>query len=63
MRGNVALSVCDSVFTVSVLARPGHALEQAVAAGQQADQHALDHVALADDDLADLGEHVVEERR
>ncbi len=35
------------------LAEPGHAFEQAVAAGQQPDQQLLDHVVLADDGLAD----------
>jgi hypothetical protein len=38
-----------------------HALEQHVAAGEQADEDALDHVVLADDDLADLGQHAVHE--
>jgi hypothetical protein len=32
------------------LGDPGHALEQHVAVGEQADQEALQHVALADDD-------------
>ena len=36
------------------LAQAGNAFEQHVAAGEQADQHAVDHVRLADDDLADL---------
>ena len=52
-----------SVRTVSVLARPGHALEQDVAAGEQADEQALDHVLLADDDLADLGVQDFDEAR
>ena len=29
--------------------------------GEQPEQHALDHVALSDDDLVDLGEHIVDE--
>ena len=37
------------------LAQAGHAFEQAVAAGQQADQQLLHHVLLADDGLADGG--------
>ena len=37
------------------LGQAGHALEQDVAVGHQAQQQAFDHVALADDDLADLG--------
>ena len=43
------------VFTARVLARPGHALDQDVAAGQEADQQPLDQVVLADDDPPDLG--------
>ena len=44
------------------LREAGHALDQAVATGQKADEDPLDHVALADHDLADLGEDVVQER-
>ena len=40
----------------SVLARPGHAGDQAVPAGEERDQHLLDDLVLADDDLAELGE-------
>ena len=36
------------------LGHAGHALEQAVAAGQQRDEHPLDHPVLADDDPLDL---------
>ena len=36
------------------LAQAGNAFEQHVAAGQQADQHAFDHVLLADDDFGDF---------
>jgi len=32
-----------------------------VTAGQEADHHSLDHVALPDDDLADFGREVVDE--
>ena len=42
-----------SVSTSRVLARPGHADQQRVAARQQRDQGLLDHLALAEDDLAD----------
>ena len=35
------------------LAEAGHAFEQAVAAGEQADEELLDHLVLADDDLGD----------
>ena len=37
------------------LGEPRHAFEQHVTAGEQADQDALDHVRLADDDLAHFG--------
>ncbi len=43
------------------LGQSRHALEQHVAAGEQADQDALDHVALTDDDLADLGHQIIDE--
>ena len=36
------------------LAQPGHAFEQRVAAGEQAGQHAVDDLVVADDHLADL---------
>ena len=36
------------------LGQAGHADRQAVAAGEQADQHLLDHLLLADDHLVDL---------
>ena len=36
------------------LAEARHAFEQHVAAGQQTDQNAIDHVLLADDDFADF---------
>ena len=37
-----------------VLARPGHALDEDVAAGEQRDDQPLEQVVLADDDLLDL---------
>ena len=43
------------------LREAGDTLEQDVTAGEQADQHALDHVALTDDDLADLVGQAVDE--
>ena len=46
--------------TASVFATPGHALEQAVALGEQADHQLLDHVLLADDDPLDLADRVAE---
>ena len=42
------------MLTSSVLARPGHADEQAVAAAEQGHEQLLDDLVLADDDLADL---------
>ena len=39
---------------IRVLASPGTPIEQAVAAGEQADQQLLDDLLLADDDLVDL---------
>ena len=46
-------------LTISVLARPGHADQQAVAAGEDRGQELLDHLVLADDDLAQFGDHDV----
>ena len=43
------------------LGQAGHALEQDVAAAEQADEDPLDHLALADDDLADLGGEQLDE--
>ena len=40
------------------LGEPGHALEQHVAVGEQADQQPVEHVALADDDLLHRPDHV-----
>ena len=45
------------------LGDPGHALEQAVAAGEQADEHPLDHPVLPDDDPFDLEERALQQRR
>ena len=61
MRANLAWIASQSVRTVSVLASPGHALEKDVATREQADEDALDHVLLADDDLADLVGEAVDE--
>ena len=59
-RLNEPPSTSATVLTVSVLARPGHALEQHVAAGQQRDQHALEHRFLADDHALDLEQRLLE---
>ena len=45
------------------LGQAGHAFEQHVAAGEQADQQPVDQVALADDDGPDLLAQAVEEGR
>ena len=45
------------------LGQAGHALEQHVTAGEQADQQALDHVLLADDAPRDLLKDALDERR
>ena len=49
--------VAARVLTASVLARPGHALEQDVAVGEQADQQPLEQDILADDHPLRLGQH------
>ena len=46
--------------TVSVFARPGHALEQHVAAREQRDEQPLEHRVLADDDALDLVQRLLE---
>ncbi len=61
MRWNFAETVSHSVRDGQRLGEAGHAFEQHVAAGQQADQQPLDHVLLADDDAADFGENGVDE--
>ena len=45
----------------SVLATPGHALEQHVAAERERGQHDLERLALPDDDLADLARDALAE--
>ena len=47
------------VRTSSVLPRPGTPSEQRVAADEQAGQDAVDDLVVADDDLGDLGLHLV----
>ena len=42
------------VLTVSVFAKTGHAFEQDVAVGEQAEQKPVDQIFLADDDVPDL---------
>ena len=55
IRLKVRFSASASVWIISVLARPGHADQQAVAAGEDRDQQLLEHRVLADDHLAHLG--------
>ena len=54
MRWNFRWKIWAIERTSSVLARPGRAGDQAVPAGEQADQQLLDDVGLADDDLRQL---------
>ena len=63
MRLNVPRIVRASVLTVSVLARPGHALDQQVALRQDRHQHALEEMVLADDDALHLVEDALHQRR
>ena len=44
------------------LGQSGHALQEQVSAGEQRDQHALDHLFLTDDDLAGEAANVVHQR-
>ena len=41
------------------LGQAGHADEQAMAAREQGDEHLVQHLALADDDLADFAQHLL----
>ena len=59
MRLKMPWTAAASVFTVSVLARPGHAFHQEVPLGEQRDQHALQEVVLAHDDLLHLVEDLL----
>ena len=54
MRLNFSDIVSASLLTNSVLARPGHAHQERVPAGKQADRQPLDGVVLADDDPPQL---------
>ena len=63
MRWNVVWIVSASVLHRERLREAGHALEQHVAAGEQADEQALDHVVLADDAARDLFEDRLHQRR
>jgi hypothetical protein len=54
MRVNFMCRAWARVETVKRLGQPRHADRQAVAAGEDADQHLLDHLVLADDHLVDF---------
>ena len=54
IRLNDRSRICATVLISSVLARPGHAGDQAVAAGEERHQDLIDDLVLPDDDLADL---------
>ena len=54
MRENEAWMISASVRTASVLARPGHALEQDVSPGEQAHQEPLHHGVLPHDAARDF---------
>ena len=59
MRENFRSSTRAIVWMSSVLARPGRADDQAVAADEQRHQHLLDDLVLADDDLLQLGDDLL----
>ena len=56
MRLNCPRIVRASVLTVSVFAKPGHALDQQMALREDRHQNALEEMVLADDDLLDFVE-------
>ena len=60
MRENEPPSTEAVVLIASVLARPGNALDQQVAAGEQADEQPLEHPLLAGDHAPDLEERLLE---
>ena len=60
MRRNDAADGAGQRLDRERLGQAGHALEEAVASGQQADEHPLDGPVLADDDLLDLEQHTFE---
>ena len=61
MRANVPPTTLANVSTASVFATPGHALEQQVPAGEQADEHPLDQPVLPDDHPLDLEHRAFEQ--
>ena len=61
MRANEPPITSASVETVERLRQTGHALDQAVTAGEEAHHRALDHAVLADDDPLHLEQRVLEQ--
>ena len=59
-RRNVPPRTAAVVLIVSVFARPGNALDQEVAAGDEADEHAFQHLVLAGDHALDLDERLLQ---
>ena len=59
MRLNVEIEDLGERLDQQRLRQAGHAGDQAVAAGEERDQHLLDDLVLADDDLAQLGENAL----
>ncbi len=54
MRLNLSDIVSASLLTIKRLGQPGHAHQERMAAGEEADRQPLDDVVLADDDLGQL---------
>ena len=61
-RANVPPMTSARVRTASVFATPGTPSRRHVAAGEEADEHPLDHLVLADDDPLDLEQRALEGR-
>ena len=59
-RWNDPPSTAAAVLIVSVFARPGNALDQDVPAGEEADEHPLEHLLLARDHPPDLEQRLFE---
>ena len=60
IRANEPPSTEAVVLIASVFARPGHALDQQVPAGEQADEQPLEHRLLAGDHAPDLEQRLLE---
>ena len=62
MRLKTRWRICASGLDEQRLGQTRHAGDQAMAAGEERDQHLIDHRVLADDDLADLAEDALAAR-